>query len=83
MFFSSLNKASLLQGHISSVLVDSAESLGSELHLDVAVQFRNPDTLGLKIWNHEALVYLSDVASDTAFFLRQTRAVNLTTNADF
>lgn len=77
-----LNEAGFFEGLIGTVLINGAKSFCGQLDLHELVEFRNPNTLRVKVGSDEALVHLGHVASDTTFFLGQTRTVNLATNTD-
>ena len=77
-----LEQTSLLERSKSSVLIDGLESAATELHAHECAELRNPDTLGLKVRGNGALHHFGDVATDTAFFLRQTGTVNFAARAD-
>lgn len=78
-----LDQARLRESGVSTVFIDGAQCLRGQLDLYELVQFGNPDTFRVQVGSHQTLVHLGDVASDPAFFLRQTRTVDFSTHADF
>jgi hypothetical protein len=74
--------SSLLQRHESTILIDGLQRAAAQLELHKLGKLGDPDTLTLEIWRDGALHDLGDVATDTAFFLGQTRTVNFSARAD-
>ena len=74
-----LQETYLFKSVVRTVLVDCTQGLGRNLHFNELAQFRNPDTLFLKIGINGTIDSLSDVTTNTALFLGKTGAMDTTT----
>ena len=76
-----LDQPCLPEGGVGAVLVYCLEGLATGLDLDVAAQFRNPDSLGLEVGRDRAFYGLGHVSANPALLLGQSGTVDPTAHA--